>query len=186
MTSKVEREWKLQGFLEPGLRTHASTPDSLLAKAHPEVWGAAKSLQVARVQGEVKTGTFCIQSATEGTPQDIGRVSTVSLSPTPGTVCDFRLSYGRVLSRSSKIIIVNRNRKEMLINSDMFWKPQEAVQGEPSEPRLPQHAHLGPSPGLRCSWLVLGVTDQGLDPAPGGTQLFRVIYLGLRLVSASG
>uniref|UniRef100_A0ABI7ZW44 2-hydroxyacyl-CoA lyase 2 n=1 Tax=Felis catus TaxID=9685 RepID=A0ABI7ZW44_FELCA len=47
-----------------------------------------------------------------------------------GIVCDFRLSYGRVLSRSSKIIIVNRNRKEMLMNSDMFWKPQEAVQGD--------------------------------------------------------
>ncbi|KAB0357717.1 hypothetical protein FD754_001873 [Muntiacus muntjak] len=47
-----------------------------------------------------------------------------------GTVCDFRLSYGRVLSRSSKIIVVNRDRKEMLINSDIFWKPQEAVQGD--------------------------------------------------------
>ena len=46
-------------------------------------------------------------------------------------MCDFRLSYGRVLSRSSKIIVVNRDRKEMLINSDIFWKPQEAVQGEP-------------------------------------------------------
>ncbi|ELV13690.1 Acetolactate synthase-like protein [Tupaia chinensis] len=47
-----------------------------------------------------------------------------------GIVCDFRLSYGRVLSRSSKIIIVNRNRDEMLLNSDIFWKPQEAVQGD--------------------------------------------------------
>ncbi|XP_017374577.1 2-hydroxyacyl-CoA lyase 2 [Cebus imitator] len=47
-----------------------------------------------------------------------------------GTVCDFRLSYGRVFSRSSKIIIVNRNREEMLLNSDIFWKPQEAVQGD--------------------------------------------------------
>ncbi|XP_076978020.1 2-hydroxyacyl-CoA lyase 2 isoform X1 [Tamandua tetradactyla] len=47
-----------------------------------------------------------------------------------GTVCDFRLSYGRVLSRSSKIVIVNRNREEMLLNSDIFWKPQEAVQGD--------------------------------------------------------
>ena len=26
-----------------------------------------------------------------------------------GTVCDFRLSYGRVLNRKSKIIAVNRN-----------------------------------------------------------------------------
>ncbi|KAM6218664.1 2-hydroxyacyl-CoA lyase 2 [Rhynchocyon petersi] len=47
-----------------------------------------------------------------------------------GTVCDFRLSYGRVLSRSSKIIVVNRNREDMLLNSDLFWKPQEAVQGD--------------------------------------------------------
>ncbi|XP_007956771.1 2-hydroxyacyl-CoA lyase 2 [Orycteropus afer afer] len=47
-----------------------------------------------------------------------------------GIVCDFRLSYGRALSRSSKVIIVNRNRKEMLLNSDLFWKPQEVVQGD--------------------------------------------------------
>ncbi|XP_037674145.1 2-hydroxyacyl-CoA lyase 2 isoform X3 [Choloepus didactylus] len=47
-----------------------------------------------------------------------------------GTVCDFRLSYGRVLSRSSKIVIINRNREEMLLNSDILWKPQEAVQGD--------------------------------------------------------
>nr|XP_020011700.1 acetolactate synthase-like protein [Castor canadensis]XP_020011701.1 acetolactate synthase-like protein [Castor canadensis] len=47
-----------------------------------------------------------------------------------GAVCDFRLSYGRVLNRKSKIIIVNRDRDEMLLNSDVFWKPQEAVQGD--------------------------------------------------------
>lgn len=47
-----------------------------------------------------------------------------------GAVCDFRMSYGRVLSRSSQIIVVNRDRKEMLLNSDMFWKPREAVQGD--------------------------------------------------------
>ncbi|CAH6779380.1 Ilvbl [Phodopus roborovskii] len=47
-----------------------------------------------------------------------------------GAVCDFRLSYGRVLNRKSKIIIVNRNRDDMLLNSDVFWKPQEAVQGD--------------------------------------------------------
>lgn len=45
-------------------------------------------------------------------------------------MCDFRLSYGRVLNRKSSIIIVNRNRDDMLLNSDIFWKPQEAVQGE--------------------------------------------------------
>ncbi|MBZ3880187.1 Acetolactate synthase-like protein [Sciurus carolinensis] len=47
-----------------------------------------------------------------------------------GTVCDFRLSYGRILNRKSKIIIINRNRDDMLLNSDIFWKPQEAVQGD--------------------------------------------------------
>ncbi|KAM5238206.1 2-hydroxyacyl-CoA lyase 2 [Ctenodactylus gundi] len=47
-----------------------------------------------------------------------------------GAICDFRLSYGRVLSRQSKIVIVNRNREEMLLNADIFWKPQEAVQGD--------------------------------------------------------
>lgn len=47
-----------------------------------------------------------------------------------GTVCDFRLSYGRVLNRRSKIIAVNRDRSQLLKNSDMFWKPTVAIQGE--------------------------------------------------------
>ncbi|XP_074162838.1 2-hydroxyacyl-CoA lyase 2 [Sminthopsis crassicaudata] len=47
-----------------------------------------------------------------------------------GAVCDFRLSYGRILSRSSKIITINRDREQLLLNSDLFWKPQEAVQGD--------------------------------------------------------
>uniref|UniRef100_A0A087XCI3 2-hydroxyacyl-CoA lyase 2 n=1 Tax=Poecilia formosa TaxID=48698 RepID=A0A087XCI3_POEFO len=47
-----------------------------------------------------------------------------------GTVCDFRLSYGRVLNRRSKIIAVNRNKSQLLKNSDMFWKPTIAIQGD--------------------------------------------------------
>uniref|UniRef100_A0A671L0B1 2-hydroxyacyl-CoA lyase 2 n=1 Tax=Sinocyclocheilus anshuiensis TaxID=1608454 RepID=A0A671L0B1_9TELE len=47
-----------------------------------------------------------------------------------GTVCDFRLSYGRVLNRLSKIIAVNRDRSQLLKNSDMFWKPTVAIQGD--------------------------------------------------------
>lgn len=31
-----------------------------------------------------------------------------------GAVCDFRLSYGKILSRKSKIVIVNRNREQLL------------------------------------------------------------------------
>ncbi|RVE64540.1 hypothetical protein OJAV_G00126790 [Oryzias javanicus] len=48
-----------------------------------------------------------------------------------GTVCDFRLSYGRVLSRRSKVIAVNRDQSQLLKNSDMFWKPTVAIQGDP-------------------------------------------------------
>lgn len=47
-----------------------------------------------------------------------------------GTVCDFRLSYGRVLNRRSKIIAVNRDKSQLLKNSDMFWKPTVAIQGD--------------------------------------------------------
>lgn len=44
-------------------------------------------------------------------------------------MCDFRLSYGRVLSRRSKVIAVNRDQTQLLKNSDMFWKPTVAIQG---------------------------------------------------------
>ncbi|XP_067170738.1 2-hydroxyacyl-CoA lyase 2 isoform X1 [Apteryx mantelli] len=47
-----------------------------------------------------------------------------------GTVCDFRLSYGRVLSRRSTVVAVNRDRAQLLRNSDVFWKPRLAVQGD--------------------------------------------------------
>ena len=41
-----------------------------------------------------------------------------------GTVCDFRLSYGRVLNRKSKIIAVNRN-KSQLFKVGHFHKPSK-------------------------------------------------------------
>ncbi|XP_071099924.1 2-hydroxyacyl-CoA lyase 2-like [Haliotis cracherodii] len=47
-----------------------------------------------------------------------------------GAICDFRLGYGRVLSRRSKIIAVNRDKDQLYKNSDMFWKPTLAVQGD--------------------------------------------------------
>uniref|UniRef100_A0A674IDQ2 2-hydroxyacyl-CoA lyase 2 n=1 Tax=Terrapene triunguis TaxID=2587831 RepID=A0A674IDQ2_9SAUR len=47
-----------------------------------------------------------------------------------GTVCDFRLSYGCVLSRRSIVIAINRDRAQMLRNSDVFWKPRVAIQGD--------------------------------------------------------
>nr|CAH0102816.1 unnamed protein product [Daphnia galeata] len=47
-----------------------------------------------------------------------------------GSVCDFRLSYGRVLPRKAPIIAVNRNKDQLHRNSDMFWKPTVAVQAD--------------------------------------------------------
>ncbi|XP_067938307.1 2-hydroxyacyl-CoA lyase 2-like [Watersipora subatra] len=47
-----------------------------------------------------------------------------------GSVCDFRLSYGRSLNRKAKIIAVNRNKDQLWRNSDMFWKPSLAVQAD--------------------------------------------------------
>ena len=47
-----------------------------------------------------------------------------------GAVCDFRLSYGRGLSRKAKIIAVNRNKEQLYQNSDMFWKPTVAAVGD--------------------------------------------------------
>ena len=40
-----------------------------------------------------------------------------------GSVCDFRLQYGRSLSKHSKIIAVNRSKSELYLNSDRFWTP---------------------------------------------------------------
>ncbi|GFR25775.1 2-hydroxyacyl-CoA lyase 2 [Trichonephila clavata] len=45
-----------------------------------------------------------------------------------GSVCDFRLSYGRVLNPKSKIIAVNRDKTQLHKNSGVFWKPTLAIQ----------------------------------------------------------
>lgn len=47
-----------------------------------------------------------------------------------GTVADFRLSYGRVLSKKSKIIAVNRNREQLKKNEGIFWQSELSVQGD--------------------------------------------------------
>jgi len=49
-----------------------------------------------------------------------------------GTVADFRLGYGKVLSKKSKIISVNRNKDKLTKNSDIYWKPTLAIQGDPA------------------------------------------------------
>lgn len=47
-----------------------------------------------------------------------------------GAVCDFRLDYGRVFNKKAKIIIINRNKKNLYLNSDLFWKPYLAINAD--------------------------------------------------------
>lgn len=47
-----------------------------------------------------------------------------------GAIADFRLGYGRVLSKKSKIIAINRSKEQLYKNSDMFWKPTIAIEGD--------------------------------------------------------
>uniref|UniRef100_A0A8D0BC17 2-hydroxyacyl-CoA lyase 2 n=1 Tax=Salvator merianae TaxID=96440 RepID=A0A8D0BC17_SALMN len=47
-----------------------------------------------------------------------------------GTVCDFRLSYGQILSKHSKIVAVNRNQEQLMKNAHLFWKPNIAIKAD--------------------------------------------------------
>lgn len=42
------------------------------------------------------------------------------------------MGYGRVLSRRSKIISVNRNKSQLLKNAGVYWNPNIAIQGDPA------------------------------------------------------
>ncbi|KAG5453602.1 Acetolactate synthase-like protein [Clonorchis sinensis] len=47
-----------------------------------------------------------------------------------GSVCDFRLDYGRVLNRKAKIVVINRDKKQLYLNSDIFWRPHLAIRAD--------------------------------------------------------
>lgn len=47
-----------------------------------------------------------------------------------GTVCDFRLSYGRTLSKKSKIVVLNRNYSQLTKNEKAFWNSDVSVQAD--------------------------------------------------------
>ncbi|XP_058677425.1 2-hydroxyacyl-CoA lyase 2 [Ammospiza caudacuta] len=69
-----------------------------------------------------------------------------------GTVCDFRLSYGRLFGRGAAVVAVNRNREQLLRNSDVFWTPRLALQGDPASLLVALSRSL---PGFGCPrpWL---------------------------------
>ncbi|KAK6191683.1 hypothetical protein SNE40_003306 [Patella caerulea] len=70
-----------------------------------------------------------------------------------GSVCDFRLNYGRVLSRKSKIIAVNRDYDQLHKNSDMFWKPTVGVQGDVASFVVELQAELGDNYKCDQDWV---------------------------------
>lgn len=47
-----------------------------------------------------------------------------------GAVCDFRLSYGRILNPKAKIVVINRNQSQMLKNHGLFWRSTLAIQAD--------------------------------------------------------
>lgn len=47
-----------------------------------------------------------------------------------GTVCDFRLDYGRSFNRRAAIVAVNRSREQLLKNAGFFWSAKLAVEAD--------------------------------------------------------
>ncbi|XP_059174178.1 2-hydroxyacyl-CoA lyase 2-like [Physella acuta] len=82
-----------------------------------------------------------------------------------GAVCDFRLSYGRVFPRKTKIISINRDKDQLLKNSDMFWKPTLAVQSDVASFLV---SVIGKLKGYKCDpdWVkTLQTRDQEKEAA---------------------
>lgn len=48
-----------------------------------------------------------------------------------GAIADFRLSYGKIFNRRAKIIVINRSKANMKLNTDVFWKACMYILGDP-------------------------------------------------------
>lgn len=47
-----------------------------------------------------------------------------------GAACDFRLSYGQIFKRPTKVISVNRSLKNAKLNAGIFWQPEAAIEAD--------------------------------------------------------
>jgi len=47
-----------------------------------------------------------------------------------GAVCDFRLSYGRIFKKPTKVISVNRSMESAKMNSGIFWNPTMTIESD--------------------------------------------------------
>lgn len=48
-----------------------------------------------------------------------------------GAIVDFRLSYGRHFDRRAKVVVINRSRSNLILNTDVFYKPRLVVHADP-------------------------------------------------------
>lgn len=47
-----------------------------------------------------------------------------------GAVCDFRLSYGRIFGKGTRVVAINRSAKLANLNSGVFWSPALTVESD--------------------------------------------------------
>lgn len=47
-----------------------------------------------------------------------------------GAICDFRLAYGRIFKKGTKVISVNRSLKSAKLNANVFWNPYLCIQSD--------------------------------------------------------
>lgn len=76
-----------------------------------------------------------------------------------GAVADFRLDYGRVFNRRSKLVLINRSKSNLKMNTDTFVKATRMVHGDPGCFLLALSECLG-SYSCATEWLS---TLQGRD-----------------------
>ncbi|CAI5447723.1 unnamed protein product [Caenorhabditis angaria] len=70
-----------------------------------------------------------------------------------GTVTDFRLSYGRTLSKKSKIVAINRNYSQLTKNEKAFWNADVSVQADVASTLVQVAALLGSTYTKPQSWI---------------------------------
>ena len=47
-----------------------------------------------------------------------------------GAICDFRLAYGRILKRPTKVVAVNRSLASAKLNAGIFWQPTLTIESD--------------------------------------------------------
>lgn len=95
-----------------------------------ELRKAVESLGIPSYLGGMARGLLGAKSDIQFRHQRGNALKRADLVILAGSVCDFRLQYGRSIPRSAKIICINRNKEQLWKNSDVYWKPTVPVQAD--------------------------------------------------------